>query len=84
MGGDPWEPKGAHGRGTLASPKDPMGGDPRQPKGSHGKGPLGPPGIQWEGTLGREGTLGSPETTEDKFGASWSLQEAFWRYSVLE
>jgi len=39
MGGDPWEPKGSHGRGTLGSPRDPIGGDPREPKGSHGRGP---------------------------------------------
>jgi hypothetical protein len=41
MGGDPWEPKGSHGRGplgaqgiplegTLGSPRDSMGGDPRE------------------------------------------------------
>ena len=31
MGGDPWEPKGPHGRGTLGSPRDPMGGEPSGP-----------------------------------------------------
>ena len=45
MGGDPWEPKGSHGRGTLGSPRDPMGGEP-----------LGAQGIPWEGTLGSPGT----------------------------
>ena len=78
MGGDPWEPKGPHGRGplgaqgipwegTLGSPRDPMGGEP-----------LGAQGIPWEGTLG------SPGTTEAQFEASWGLQGPFWRYSVLK
>ena len=52
MGGDPWEPKGSHGRGTLVSPRDSMGGYPWEPKRSQGRGPLGAQGIPWEGTLG--------------------------------
>ena len=81
MGGDPREPKGAHGSpwsGTLGSPRDPMGGDPWEPKGPHGRGPLGAQGIAWERTLVGSGT------TKDQFGASWGLQEPFWRFSVTK
>ena len=39
--GNPWEPKGSHGRGV---PDPPWEGNPREPKGSQG--------IPWEGTLG--------------------------------
>ena len=88
MGGDPWEPKGSHGRGpleaqgnpwekTLGSPREPTGGEHWEPKGSHGRGPLGAQGIPWEGTLGSQGipwqgTLGS--TREFMGGDPWEYK----------
>ena len=71
MGGDPWEPKGSHGRGplgaqgipwegTLGSPRDPMGEDPREP-GDH------------RGSVWRQ--LGSPGTILGVFCDEVTFQE---------
>ena len=85
MGGDPWEPKGPHGKGplgaqgtpwegTLESPRDPMGGEPLKPKGSHGRGPVGAQGTPWEGTLGspRDRMGEDPSGLRDHQGSVWS------------
>ena len=63
MGGDPWEPKGSHGRGILGSPRDPMGGEP-----------LGAQGIPWEGTLGspRDPMGGDPREPRGSHGMRFS------------